>query len=125
VATLTAITINNGYSQGSQVRVGGTSVRLNLRSPPQQQQQIATYRQYRLDLRLGRHGFIQTNYGGGTTVGGTTGGGTTGGGTTGGGTTGGGTTGGGTTGGGTTGGGTTGGGIPTGAVGTQAAQARR
>ena len=145
VATLTATTINNGYSHGTQARPGGTSVRLNLRLLPQQRQQITSYRQYRLNLRLGSHGFIQNNNtnnsgsgttGGGTTGGGTTGGGTTGGGTTGGGTTGGGTTGGGTTGGGTTGGGTTGGGsgaggattgggttsggIPTGAVGMQA-----
>jgi len=110
VARLTATNINNGYSRGSQIRVGGTSVRLNLRLLPQQRQQTTTYKQYRLNLRLGRHGFIQINNSGGTTGGGTTGGGTTGGGTTGGGTTGGGTTGGSTTGGGTTGGGTTGGG---------------
>ena len=97
VAALTATTINNGYSQGSQVRVGGTSVRLNLRLLPQSRQQITTYRQYRLNLRLGRHGFIQTNNNGGATTGGTTGGATTGG-TTGGATTGG-TTGGATTGG--------------------------
>ena len=135
VAALTATTINNGYSRGTQVRVGGTSVRLNLRLLPQQRQQVTTYKQYRLNLRLGRHGFIQPNNSGGTTGGGTTGGGTTGGGTTGGGTTGGGTTGGGTTGGGTTGGGTTGGGttgggttggeIPTGAVGMQSANPQR
>jgi hypothetical protein len=135
VSTLTATTINNGYSQGSQVQVGGTSVRLNLRLMPQQRQQITTHRQYRLNLRLGRHGFIQTNNNGGTTTGGTTTGGTTGGTTTGGttggtttgGTTGGGTTGGGTTGGGTTGGGTTGGGsgIPSGAVGMQSANPER
>ena len=122
VATLTATFINNGYSRGAQARPGGTSVRLNLRLLPQQRQQITSYRQYRLNLRIGNHGFIQNNNtnnnGGGTTGGGTTGGGTTGG-TTGGGTTGGGTTGGGTTGGGTTGGGS-GGGIPTGAVGMQA-----
>jgi len=111
VATLTATTINNGYSQGSQVQVGGTSVRLNLRLMPQQRQQITTYREYRLNLRLGRHGFIQTNNNGGTTGGGTTGGGTTGGGTTGGGTTGGGTTG--------------GSGIPSGAVGMQSANPER
>ena len=111
VATLTATTINNGYSQGRPIRVGGTSIRLNLRLLPQQRQQVATFRQYRLNLRLGRHGFIQPNNSG--TTGGTTGGGTTGGGTTGGGTTGGGTTGG------TTGGGS-GGEIPGGAVGMSA-----
>ena len=112
VATLTATSINNGYARGTQVRPGGTSVRLNLRLLPQQRQQITSYRQYRLNLRLGSHGFIQnnnTNNSGSGTTGGTTGGGTTGGGTTSGGTTGG-TTGGGTTSGGTTGGGTTGGG---------------
>ena len=95
VAALTATTINNGYSQGNPVQVGGTSVRLNLRLLPQQRQQVTTYRQYRLNLRLGRHGFIQPNNGGGTT------------------------------GGGTTGGGTTGGGIPTGAVGMQSANPQR
>ena len=130
VATLTATNINNGYSQGSQVRVGGTSVRLNLRLLPQQRQQITTYRQYRLNLRLGRHGFIQTNNSGGTT-GGTTTGGTTTGGTTTGGTTTGGTTSGGSQQGGTTSGGSQqgggssqGGGIPTGAVGMQATTPR-
>ena len=114
VAALTATNINNGYSQGTRVQIAGTSVRLNLRLLPQRRQQVATHRQYRLNLRLGRHGFIQANNSGGTTGGGTTGGGTTGGGTTGGGTTGGGTT----------GGGTTGGEIPTGAVGMQAATPR-
>ena len=125
VAALTATTINNGYSQGSQIRVGGTSVRLNLRLLPQSRQQITTYRQYRLNLRLGRHGFIQTNNNGGTTGGATTGGATTGG-TTGGGTTGGATTGGTTGGGGSQQGGGSGQGgeIPTGAVGMQATTPR-
>ena len=107
VAALTATTINNGYSQGSQVRVGGTSVRLNLRLLPQSRQQITTYRQYRLNLRLGRHGFIQTNNNGGATTGGTTGGATTGGGSQQGGSSG------------------SGSGIPTGAVGMQSANPQR
>ena len=111
VAALTATTINNGYSQGSQIRVGGTSVRLNLRLLPQSRQQITTYRQYRLNLRLGRHGFIQTNNNGGTTGGATTGGATTGGTTGGGGSQQGGGSG-------------QGGEIPTGAVGMQATTPR-
>ena len=108
VSALTATTINNGYTQGSQVQVSGTSVRLNLRSLFQQRQQVTTYRQHRLNLRLGGHGFIQLNnsssgnsggsttQGGGTTQGGSTtqGGGTTQGGST---TQGGGTTQGGST----------------------------
>ena len=149
VATLTATTINNGYSQGRPIRVGGTSVRLNLRLLPQQRQQITTYKQYRINLRLGRHGYIQpnnnntqsgnntqtgnngnsnTNSSGSSGNSGTGGNNSSGQGnqtnqqggvTTGGGTTGGTT--GETTGGGTTGSGTTGGsGIPTGAVGMQA-----
>ena len=98
-----ATTVNNGYSTGTRVPAQGSSVRLNLRLMPQPRAQTTTNKQLRMNLRLGRHGFIQpnnanSNNGGGSQQGGgTTGGGTTGGGTTGGGTTGGGTTGGGTT----------------------------
>lgn len=54
-------TINNGYAQGTQVSPQSAIVRLNLRLHRQINQQTATYRQYRINLRLGRHGFLQQN----------------------------------------------------------------